>query len=157
MSLKFVAGLVLVLWQPPGPVPRDLLQINLEIRCDLVTHNYPQTNVMHPPQPVSCSAMTHLKLHVIVVVVITVAVVAGEDVETCPQPGHVHSSFAVIGAKRRLPSFLHLVAIGPQLEELMGLGTQPVYTGQIVLRQMINQNCAQGIAHNIDGGTEAIE
>lgn len=32
----------------------------------------------------------------------------------------------------------------------------PVYTGQIVLRQMINQNCAQGIAHNIDGGTEAI-
>lgn len=98
--------------------------INLEIRCDLVTHNYPQTIVMHPPQPVSCSAMTHLKLHVIVVIVITVAVVAGEDVETCPQPGHVHSSFAVIGAKRRLPSFLHLVAIGPQLEELMGLSTQ---------------------------------
>jgi len=45
-------------------------------------------------------------------------------VEAGPQPGHVHSSFAVIGAKRRLPSFLHLVAIGSQLEKLMGLGIQ---------------------------------
>lgn len=32
-----------------------------------------------------------------------------------------HSSFAVVGAKHRLPSFLHFMSICTELKELMGL------------------------------------
>lgn len=32
-----------------------------------------------------------------------------------------HSSFAVVGAKHRLPSFLHFMSICAELKELMGL------------------------------------